>query len=181
MSMLFKLLQKVTIALDARSIPYMLSGSVAMNVYTVPRMTRDIDIVINLQMPDVDKFAEIFKEGYYMHKEGLEEEIRRRGMFNVIDFDFGQKIDFMVRKNTEFHLAEFERRKRVEAFGFPVWIVSIKDLILSKLIWIQQIQSDTQMRDIKNLLQDSEVDQFYLSDWIKRMNLETFNLINHDT
>ena len=155
----------------------MLSGSVAMNVYTVPRMTRDIDIVVNLQMPDVDKFAGIFKEGYYIHKEGLKDEIRRRGMFNVIDFESGQKVDFMVRKNTKFHLTEFGRRKQVEAFGFSVWIVSIEDLILSKLIWIQQIQSDTQMRDIQNLLEDGKVDQAYLSHWIKEMHLETFNLI----
>ncbi len=60
-----------------------------MNVYTVPRMTRDIDIVINLQQSDIDNFAAIFKVGYYIHKEGLEEEVRRRGMFNVIDFESG--------------------------------------------------------------------------------------------
>ena len=175
--MLLKLLQKVTAALDARSISYMLSGSVAMNVYTVPRMTRDIDIVINLQQSDIDEFAAIFKEGYYIHKEGLEEEVRRRGMFNVIDFESGQKIDFMVRKNTEFHLTEFGRRKQIEAFGFPVWIASIEDLILSKLIWIQQIQSETQMGDIENLLEADSVDQAYLLHWIKEMNLQTFNLI----
>ena len=175
--MLLKLLQKVTVALNEAEIPYMLSGSVAMNVYTVPRMTRDIDIVVNLQISDADTFVDIFKEGYYIHREGIEEEIRRRGMFNVIDFESGQKIDFMIRKNSEFHLTEFERRKQVEVFGFLVWIVSIEDLILSKLIWIQEIQSDTQIRDIRNLLEDGEVDRVYLSYWIKKISLNTFDLV----
>lgn len=61
-------------------------------------------------------------------------------MFNVIDFEGGEKIDFIVRKNTEFHVNEFERHQRVEALGFSVWVVSLEDLIISKLNWIQQIQ-----------------------------------------
>lgn len=44
----------------------MLSGSMAMNVYTTPRMTRDIDIVINLKLDDVAKFVNIFKTDFYL-------------------------------------------------------------------------------------------------------------------
>ena len=101
---MFKLLKKVSEALEEREISYMLSGSLAMNSYAVPRMTRDIDIVINLQQTDIEKFIEIFQEGFYLHKESIQEEVRRRGMFNIIDFEGGEKIDFIIRKNTEFHL-----------------------------------------------------------------------------
>ncbi len=68
---MFKLLKKVSEALEEREISYMLSGSLAMSTYTVPRMTRDIDIVINLKLSDVEKFTEIFHEGYYLYKEGI--------------------------------------------------------------------------------------------------------------
>ena len=44
--MILELLEEVCNKLEEINIPYMLSGSLAMNVYTVPRMTRDIDIVI---------------------------------------------------------------------------------------------------------------------------------------
>ena len=44
--MVFQLLEKITQALDKAEIPYMISGSIALNTYAVPRMTRDIDIVI---------------------------------------------------------------------------------------------------------------------------------------
>jgi hypothetical protein len=36
-------------ALEDKEIDYMLSGSLAMSFYTIPRFTRDIDIVIHLQ------------------------------------------------------------------------------------------------------------------------------------
>jgi hypothetical protein len=175
--MIYELLKKVSSALEERNIPYMISGSVAMITYAVPRMTRDIDIVINLKESDIDQFAEIFKEGFYLHKEGIREEVKRRGMFNVIDFESGEKIDFIVRKNTEFHYNEFERRIRTNAFGFEVWVVSIEDLIISKLNWIQQIQSDMQIGDIRSLLENASIDKDYLIKWVNRLSLNTFDLL----
>ena len=140
-------------------------------------MTRDIDIIINLSVADIDKFASIFKEGYYIYKDGIKEEVNRQGMFNIIDFDSGQKVDFIILKNTDFHLSEFKRRKQVMFYGFPVWVVSLEDLIIAKLIWIQIIQSENQMKDISNLFSVSPVDKKYINDWVKKMNLKTFNLL----
>lgn len=39
--------------LEEAGIPYMLSGSTAMNFYARPRMTRDLDIVVELKATDV--------------------------------------------------------------------------------------------------------------------------------
>ena len=69
--MIFRLLEKICKSLNEKEIPYMLSGSVAMNTYATPRMTSDIDIVINLKLSDLDNFSEIFKEGYYFYEEGV--------------------------------------------------------------------------------------------------------------
>ncbi|OYT13418.1 MAG: hypothetical protein B6I19_05190 [Bacteroidetes bacterium 4572_114] len=44
--MIFKLLDKVVFGLNDKGIKYMLSGSVALNAYTVPRMTLDIDFIV---------------------------------------------------------------------------------------------------------------------------------------
>ena len=46
--------------LESQDIDYMLSGSLAMGFYTIPRLTRDIDIVIQLQQKDVEKFIPFF-------------------------------------------------------------------------------------------------------------------------
>ena len=43
-----QVLKEVARRLDDAGIPYMVTGSIAANFYTVPRMTRDIDIVVEL-------------------------------------------------------------------------------------------------------------------------------------
>ncbi len=42
----FEVLEEVIFKLNEDKIPYMISGSAAMNYYCEPRMTRDIDIVV---------------------------------------------------------------------------------------------------------------------------------------
>jgi len=44
--------------LEQANIAYMLSGSVALSYYAQPRMTRDIDLVIEIQNNDVIKLAQ---------------------------------------------------------------------------------------------------------------------------
>ena len=175
--MVFQLLEKITQALQKAEIPYMVSGSIALNTYAVPRMTRDIDIVIELKKEDIDRFCKIFEIGYYIDPLTVQEEVKRRGMFNVIDFESGYKIDFIIRKNSDYRQLEFSRRIETNAYGFDVWIVSIEDLIISKIAWIQELQSDRQMDDIKNLLQNPIADRVYIQNWCKTLDFNTFNLI----
>ena len=49
MADLLEVLHLVTARLDAAAVPYMVSGSLALGYYAQPRMTRDIDIVVELQ------------------------------------------------------------------------------------------------------------------------------------
>ncbi len=172
-----KLLKRVSEELENAGIEYMLSGSFALNFYVQPRMTRDIDIVINLFEKDIQKFASIFEDEFYIFKEGIPDEIRRRGMFNIIEHSSGQKIDFIIRKNTEYHLTEFRRKRKVAAFGVPVYIVSPEDLIIAKLLWIQNIFSSMQLGDIKSLLELKGLDKNYIKSWITKLNLNTFDTV----
>ncbi|NBC25307.1 MAG: hypothetical protein GVY08_00460 [Bacteroidetes bacterium] len=175
--MILNLLENVCTKLEAVDIPYMLTGSLAMNIYTVPRMTRDVDIVIDLKYDDADDFFGLFSSGYYLFKDGIKAEIRRQGMFNVVDYNSGEKIDFIIRKNTEFHIQEFKRRRRTEVFGFKAWVVTAEDLIISKIKWMQDLESETQKRDVVNLLSISGINQEYVKTWCDKLNLNTYNLI----
>lgn len=147
-----------------------------MLAYSTARVTRDIDVVIELDAASLDSFCEIFKDNFYIHRPSIEEELQRRGMFNVIDNRSGFKIDFVVRKNTSYRKTEFNRRIRKKIFGQEAWLVSIEDLILSKLIWIQDFQSDRHLDDLRNLL-ENPVDRKYLDYWIDELQLATFGLL----
>lgn len=173
---IFSLLQLITEKLDEINIPYMLSGSMAMNVYTVPRMTRDIDIVVALLEQHIPLLANEFNDGFYFYPEGVLEEIGREGMFNIIHHKSGLKVDFIIRKSSPFHLEEFKRRVKNYDYGFNLYLVTPEDLIISKLIWVQLITSDTQLRDIQNLLRLPTIDLDYINKWVDGMKLKTFGL-----
>jgi len=98
-------------------------------------------------------------------------------MFNIIDFETGFKIDFILRKETEYGRVAFQRRKLIDEFGTKVYVIAIEDLIIAKLQWIQQLQSEKQMDDIKNLLENSDIDKEYLTGWIRKLKINTFSIL----
>jgi hypothetical protein len=53
----------------------------------------------------------------------------------------------------------------------------VEDLIIAKLNWIQEIFSERQLDDIKNLLQNPEIDHAYVQHWCKQLNLKTFSIL----
>jgi hypothetical protein len=158
-------------------IQYMLSGSLAMSVYVLPRSTRDFDFVVHLREENIPALLAYFAEGYYCDADAVKEAVQKKGMFNIIDHASGYKSDFVVLKNTPFRQTEFNRRMKADFFGKTVFIVSPEDLVLSKLIWIQDYQSAVQMEDIKTLAAMEQIDRIYINDWIINLNLTTFNLL----
>lgn len=162
---------------DKEQIPYMLSGSVAMSIYAVPRFTRDFDFVVHLQQKDVDGLTEYFKKGYYCDKDAVKDAIRLKSMFNIIDFETNYKAGFIILKNEPYRITEFERRKEVEFSNINITVVSPEDLIISKFVWIQQLESNIQKEDLRLLLALKGIDRTYISKWITELKLNTFGLL----
>jgi hypothetical protein len=155
----------------------MLSGSIALGLYTIPRMTRDIDFIIHLSQENVDLFINSFQDGYYIDREAIRDAIETSiRMFNIIDHSTGYKADFVVLKSDPYRQEEFSRRRMMEYLGRTIYVVSPEDLLISKLIWIQEMQSSLQMEDIRNLVSGSRMDKRYISKWVDRMKLRTFDL-----
>jgi hypothetical protein len=89
----------------------MISGSLALNHYVKPRMTVDLDLIVELTNANKESFTNLFDDNYYIDESAVNDEIARQGMFNVIDFETGFKIDFIIRKDTEYRQVEFTRKK----------------------------------------------------------------------
>ena len=174
---MISLLRYVCKELEERGIEYMVSGSFAMTAYTTPRFTRDIDIVIQLNTENLDSFSEIFKENFYFHKPSVEEEISRQGMFNIIDFKSGAKVDFIILKHDIYRELEFTRKSRNVISDVEAWVVSLEDLVISKLIWANQMFSSQQIMDIEGLIDSPDLDREYVKLWCKKLRLDTFKLI----
>lgn len=166
-------LKEVVEKLNKAGVPYMISGSVAMNFHAQPRMTRDIDIVIVLSKDNIQNFVNIFKEEFYLDEETIQEEVKRSGMFNLIHNKYIIKIDFIIQKNDEFSRAAFERRLEIDIDGIKIFISSAEGLILAKLNWAKDSMSEMQLRDvanIKNLAKD--LDHSYINNWVEKLGLQ---------
>ena len=163
---------------DREHIPYMLSGSVAMSIYTVPRFTRDLDFIVHLQQTHIEPLVKTFGEGYYCNEDSVKQAVMEKGMFNIIDHKSGFKADFLILKGVPYRQEEFSRKRAIDFLDLKLCIVSAEDLLLSKLIWIQDLQSGIQMEDIKQLALLPGLDHTYIRQWIKTLKLNTFNLLN---
>ena len=62
--MIVGLLQNIAQKLNTLQITYMLTGSAAMDFYSVGRSTKDIDIVIELRIAHVEAFLAAFDNHY---------------------------------------------------------------------------------------------------------------------
>jgi len=168
-----EVLKVVIERLESAGIRYMVSGSVAANFYTTPRMTRDIDIVIHVREADTERIYSLFSDEFYADKDMIRDAIREKSMFNIIHNEGIIKVDFIVRKDTEYRKIEFERRRVIIFEGIDINIVSAEDLIISKLYWAKDSLSDFQIRDVRNLLKTvSGLDILYLQKWVKYLGLE---------
>ncbi len=145
-------------------VPYMLTGSVAMNHYAEPRMTRDIDLVVHLRPEDVQPLVDEFGSDYYVDGEVVREAVRHSSIFNMIRLEGVVKVDCVIRKSSEYRELEFQRRKDVEVGGCSTCVVSREDLILSKLVWAKDSHSEMQLRDVANLMRGG-YDREYVGKW----------------
>jgi len=164
MSAELEVLQDALARLDRAGVATMLTGSLALSYYAEPRMTRDIDLVVEFPGGDSKRLAAVFQPEYYVSETDVERALRERGMFNVLHLEKLVKLDLIVRKDEPFRRHEFERRVRVRLAGFDTWIATREDLILSKLIWAKPSGSELQLRDVRALLAGG-ADLGYLRRW----------------
>lgn len=161
-------LRDVSRRFDDAGIPFMLTGSLAMNFYAVPRMTRDIDLVVAMTQADVERLVKLLESDYYVSRDAVAEAIEHVSSFNLIHRDAVVKIDCFPRKPDPYHVTEFERRQRVSLGEFSTYIATREDLILSKLLWAKESRSEVQLRDVRNLAA-GELDEAYVNEWVRRL------------
>lgn len=164
--------------LNQLRIPYMVTGGVASVVYGEPRLTRDIDLVIQLRPRDARRFAEAWsaEEFYVPPVEVIEEESGRaeRGHFNVIHHRTAMRADVYLSGSDALNAWSFAHTVVRRIDDDEVFMAPIEAVILSKLRYYQIGQSDRHLRDIHQMLRISGdlVDRPELERWASRLGVE---------
>lgn len=168
-----EILKLVVTRLTSARIPYMVTGSIAANFYTTPRMTRDIDIVIEVEEKDAETLYSLFSSNFYVDKQAIKNAIHNKQIFNIIHNVEVVKVDFIIRKDTNYRDLEFKNRRCIVWEGQEIFVASPEDLILSKLFWARESLSEIQLRDVRNLFRTSpNLDRGYIEKWVRELKLD---------
>jgi len=141
--------------LERLGIPYMVVGGFAAIFYGEPRLTIDVDIVVEMKPKHVEPFVAAFPvPTYYASEEGIRDSLQQRYPFNVIQPATGAKIDLVPLPRDPFTRAAFQRRQRLEydEVGHSAFFITPEDLIVAKLIAFRETGSDKHLRDVRGIL-----------------------------
>ncbi|HEU0236838.1 MAG TPA: hypothetical protein VFR14_10400 [Candidatus Limnocylindrales bacterium] len=137
--------------LEAIGLRYYVTGSWALAAYAEPRMTRDIDIVLEATATDYERVIRPAFEDDFLVNDPIVTGGRSIG--RVIHRTEIARADLIFGRSDPWARSALDRRRRFEhpALG-PTWIISPEDLILAKLEWSNGGASELQLRDVRSIV-----------------------------
>jgi len=161
-----ELIARVARGLDRLGIPYMLIGGQAVLHYGEPRLTKDIDITLGV---DIERLGDMLRMasdlGLVVTKEDIEAFAELTRVLPCMDPSTGIRVDFI------FSFLEYERQAIARAArktigGSQVNVAALEDVIILKI-------AAGRPRDLEDvlsmLLKNPKRDDSYIIDWLKQM------------
>ncbi|MEX1231130.1 MAG: hypothetical protein WEB58_12870 [Planctomycetaceae bacterium] len=171
-----ELLTLVVATLQQLGVNFMLTGSHASSLQGEVRATHDIDLVADLSLKDVAPLIAAFQsDRFYLSRTDVEDAIRSRRMFNLLDLSTGEKVDFWILTGSPFDQSRFARRQRIDIGDQFVDVSAPEDTILMKLFWCKLSGgSEKQFNDVLRVyeLQAELLDVDYLQKWLSELGVD---------
>ena len=160
--------------LNSTDVPYMITGAVASTIYGEPRLTQDIDLVLDLDLSGVPRLTAAFPfDRYYVPPEdALEQEVGRPagGHFNLLHLESGLRADCYLAGTDELARWGLGHRRHDSVGGEPIAIAPPEYVIVRKLEYRREGAGEHHVDDVARMLRVSRalIDQATLDRWIAR-------------
>jgi len=156
--------------LNEHDVPYMLVGSLATNVYCVPRSTEDGDVVVNVSVSQVARQITAANSQIMFDPQLSFESVTATQKIVLRTEQHGFEVELFQLSEDEHDQMRFTRRAKVHTMGRDVWIASLEDMIVTKLRWSQQAGREKDVSDARNLIgvQSDRADWPYIESWCDR-------------
>jgi hypothetical protein len=171
------LIKIFTDRLNQADIGYFVTGSVASIIYGEPRLTHDIDLVVELDRKDASRVVGAFPLGefYCPPIEVIQLEIGRplHGHFNLIHHQTGFKADVYAMGRDKLHHWAMGNRRKLDLEGEPIWLAPPEYVIVRKLQYYREGRSEKHLADIAGMITISadQIDFDVLRERIQQYNL----------
>ncbi len=161
----------VTGELERLGVPYVVGGSLASSLHGVPRATNDVDIVAALRLEHASPLVSTLGDRFYADLDMIQDAIRHRGGFNLIELTTMFKVDVFVPLLDLIIRKELARGQRIivdNVSNRSLVLASPEDTVVQKLKWYRDggCVSEQQRRDIVGVLvtQSGKLDRAYLEE-----------------
>jgi hypothetical protein len=166
-------LGKAVAIFQRHSIPYHLTGGITSVLYGEPRMTQDIDIVLDNRAiaSQIEPFLlSLANSDFLFDAATIRREVERGGMFQLFDNCESLKLDLYPR---EMIAGELGRSQLAEVYaGMQLPVASRADVAASKLAWINK-GSHKSRRDLRQIYRtSSEADRVLIHNLATQLGLE---------
>jgi hypothetical protein len=159
---------KVIEAAETAGVPFMMVGAIPAGTYGVPRSTRDIDLLVSVEMPE--KVEEIIS------RLSPDVEFDRQVAFDTITWGkriVGKtisappfKVELFETFDDPFVKSEFSRRQSifVPILQRKTWLPTAEDVVVQKLRWGRNKDLDD-ARDVLAVQGPENLDMDYIKKW----------------
>lgn len=164
-------IESVIKLLERLNINYAVIGGMALQVWGRERVSKDIDIAVDVEEEKLNNLINLFKLPPF----NLRGDLQRIGNSLILfvtyedqGTSFPVNVDLFV-SHSEFEAEALLRAEEVEIFGIKLKVITAEDLILYKLIASRPID----IIDIQSIFEENkDIDKAYLKKWSKKLGLE---------
>jgi hypothetical protein len=170
------LLRYVAEVFERLGLRYFVTGSTASIFYGEPRLTNDIDVVLDLPPDRVGALLAAFPpQDFYFSADAARAAVAQRSQFNIIHPESGLKVDVMIAKDTPFDHSRLARAARLRLGpDYEATFASPEDVIIKKMEFFREGGSEKHLRDIASMLKisGSQIDCTYIARWAHDLGLD---------
>jgi len=165
-----ELLSKIGASLKNHELPYMIIGGQAVLLYGEPRLTRDIDITLGVNIDRLGDLLAIINEiSLKPVPQDIETFVRQTMVLPAINLATGIRVDFIF-SFTPYETNAIQRSKKISILGQDVCFASPEDVIIHKVF-------AGRPRDIEDariiILKNAELDYSYIRHWLEEFDLSS--------
>ena len=165
-----ELLSRLGNALDRHSVPYMIIGGQAVLLYGEPRLTRDIDVTLGIDLGGIDLLLTMVSElALKTLPEDVRSFVRETMVLPVLEEDTGIRVDFIL-SFTPYESEAIARAVIVKFKEQEVRFASPEDVIIHKIF----AGRPRDLEDVSGIiLKNPDIDSTYIRKWLGRFDISS--------
>lgn len=158
-----EILKKIGAIFEKHNIPYMVIGGQAVLLYGEPRLTRDIDITVGVDLDRVQDILHLIKDlDLTILVQDVESFVRQTMVIPCLDKSTGIRVDFIL-SFTPYERQAIERANRINIKDQKVSFAAVEDVIIHKIF----AGRPRDMEDVKSIIiKNPALDINYIKKWL---------------